>query len=408
MSDDRKRKELSSSPEINQEKEKLLRNTATPPEHHVSVQLLDAAEQVTTPTKSPSSLDLLSKCKLFEVNTSPKAKRKLDCEFLYECIIGLELRVFKQEAEVSALKLELEKKDQRIAHLNEEVITDLKDRLHVLETAPPPPVSLSDEIISDLDARVQMLENPAPPAIFPAHEAVSVYSSEDVNFITHMKREVPKLSDDCAKNANDISDLKIKVSSPMLNGGDSEEQLSRMKEQMKNMRRKMHLEKDHSEQYSRREILRVTGVPQKPDEDTTQIMCQIAHSIGIQISPSDISVSHRNGKSLGSNPRPILVKFVRREVKNQILQRKKFTRNITHDPDGNAVKIFLDEALTSMRASVCKKLRTDRVDHYTRDGKVFLKTGENSYTVLDFPEDWVELDWSDKFKTDLGIYPKEQ
>ena len=464
MSDVRKRKETSSSPEINREKEKILINSASPPISHVSVQLLDSAKKLTTPTKSPTNLGLLTKCKLFEITTSPK--RTLDCELLYNVIIGLELRVFKQEEEVSALKQQLEQRDQRIEQVGDDVITELKERLHALETASPPRVSLSDEVISDLDARVQMLENGPPPAVF---------SSE---FITHAKRELPLLSEGLAKVEESISKMEEQLdhviedvenfnsqTAPPANavntdaaldglrqdtedklgkltndyqslndglarlvhevdkirtlptGGEvaglspnlySDEQLGSMNVQMKKIRRKMHLEKDQSEQYSRREILRVTGVPQKQDENTTELMCQIAHSIGVQISPSDISVSHRTGKSFGNNPRPFLVKFVRREVKNQIMQRKKFTRNITHDPDGNTVKIFLDEDLTRMRASVCKKLRGNRIDHYTRDGKVFIKTGENSYKVLDTPKDWEEvLDWTDQVKEEVGVYPKD-
>ena len=71
------------------------------------------------------------------------------------------------------------------------------------------------------------------------------------------------------------------------------------------------------------------------------------------------------------------------------------------------MRIFIDEDLTGLRARVCRKLREDEIHHHTRDGKVFLLVAENEYKVLDSPKDWDELDWSDEFKTLLGIYPKD-
>ena len=56
---------------------------------------------------------------------------------------------------------------------------------------------------------------------------------------------------------------------------------------------------------------------------------------------------------------------------------------------------------------MCKKLREDKVQHHTRDGKVFMSVGENEFKVLDSPTDWEELNWTDRVKTDIGIYPRD-
>ena len=143
--------------------------------------------------------------------------------------------------------------------------------------------------------------------------------------------------------------------------------------------------------------MRVTGVPFNQGENTNHIMIQIACSLGVHITDGDISVSHRSGRRVGSSPRPILCKFIRRDLKNQILANKKFARNIRTDPDGNPVKIYVDEDLTKMRAMVCKKLRHDRVPHYSRDGKVYIASAssESQYKVYDTPEDWEQLEWLD-------------
>ena len=173
--------------------------------------------------------------------------------------------------------------------------------------------------------------------------------------------------------------------------------------------RRRHLEWDQQEQYSRRDCVVVKGVPCKRDENTTDIVCRIAYSMGLTICPSDISVSHRVGRQVG-NTRPIICKFTRRDTKYLLMANRSAARHIKDDGEGNPVRIFIDENLTQMRARVCKKLREDKISHRVRDGKIHLTTtGENptTETVLDSPSDWEGLNWPDSVKMDLGIYPKD-
>jgi hypothetical protein len=184
-------------------------------------------------------------------------------------------------------------------------------------------------------------------------------------------------------------------------------ELNNVNHRAKHQQRRAHLEQDQRDQYSRREILRVSGVPYKQGENTTQIMIAIAIDLGVFITPADISVSHRSGRRGGRGPRPILCKFVRRDVKNLILANRKLASNIKTDRDGNPVRIFIDEDLTRMRANVVKKLRQDKVPHYTREGKVFIAnpSSETEYSMYDFPEDWEQLPWIESVKIDVGVYP---
>ena len=153
----------------------------------------------------------------------------------------------------------------------------------------------------------------------------------------------------------------------------------------------------------------MTGVPRNQGENTNQIMIAIACSLGVHITEADISVSHRSGKRGGRDPRPILCKFIRRDVKNRIMENKKLARHIRTDPYGNPVRIFVDEDLTRMRASVVKKLRQERVPYYTRDGKVFIANGDSdsNYSLYDSPEEWEKLPWSESVIIEVGVYPKD-
>ena len=380
------------------------------------------ANEVTTPVSPDTSKIISPKNPLFSdskmdiLSRMPESlkqvdRRNINCAFLYNLIIGQEVRLFKVEEENTQLK-----------KVHGEEISAMKLQLQ------------------NQEKDIELLRS---TSILPTQ----------VTFVHHMEREFPQLSEGCAtieqaiqklkvdmeKMCNDIENFKsVSVANPetvlteeeavVMSGSDTELMhvestsptdinLVDMKTQLENVtisskraHRRLHLEGEKRDQYSRREILRVTGVPYKQGEDTTQLIIRIANSLGVYITPNDISVSHRSGRRIGGNSRPILAKFVRRDIKNLILANKKLAGNIRTDDEGNPVRIFIDEELTSMRAKVCKKLRAEKTHHYTRDGKVFIATGSTPsgapvFKVFDMPQDWEALEWSDHIKTEIGINP---
>ena len=60
---------------------------------------------------------------------------------------------------------------------------------------------------------------------------------------------------------------------------------------------------DIAEQYSRRNILRISGVEEKADEVIDDIVLQIAEVCGVDLSLSDIDRSHRL-QVTPANPNP--------------------------------------------------------------------------------------------------------
>ena len=308
-------------------------------------------------------------------------------EYLFQLFSKLNDRVDSHDSEIQRLKAELIVKDTTISNLKADqncLCADIDRRLNVLH-----------EEIEGLRQTQNTVEfDIGDGEVLPALGA-------DTGFLRHAQRELPLLSDGLATTEGNIEQIKQDLL--QLSGG-----LKEMDQKMKKHVRLWHLESDQSVQYSMRDSVRVTGVPFKQGENTNQLMCRIACSIGVNISETDISVSHRSGRRGGSTPRPIIVKFARRDTKHQILNNKKFTRDITTDDDGNSVKIFIDEHLTSMRASFCRKLRQDKVPHYTRDGKIHINVGEqgDNWKVLDTPDDWEKLDIPVKVKQEIGIFPK--
>ena len=66
---------------------------------------------------------------------------------------------------------------------------------------------------------------------------------------------------------------------------------ARVKEELKQARQQI----NELEQYSRRSCLDITGVPEKPNENTTRIVLELAKAVGAEIDQGDIDVSRRVG-----------------------------------------------------------------------------------------------------------------
>ena len=102
------------------------------------------------------------------------------------------------------------------------------------------------------------------------------------------------------------------------------EELKALKDELRAAKTNMQINRfeiDRLEQYSRRDSVRVCGIAETDNENTRDIVVRVAKDMGVDISPNDISVSHRVGgprRGRSDKTRPILAKFVRRECKSQM------------------------------------------------------------------------------------------
>ena len=80
---------------------------------------------------------------------------------------------------------------------------------------------------------------------------------------------------------------------------------------------------DESEQYSRRNCVRISKIPERPDEDTDKLVRNIAETLNIHMSLSDIDRSHRICRS-GTKPhRDIIVKFAIYRARERLFMNRK-------------------------------------------------------------------------------------
>ena len=161
---------------------------------------------------------------------------------------------------------------------------------------------------------------------------------------------------------------------------------------------------DRLAQYSRRENVRLHGVPETADENTDDVVIGIAHDMGVDISRNDISVSHRLPKSRTMSERPIIVKFVRRNTKTALMTNKKTLRSIDRYRH-----TYVNDDLTPLRSRMLRTLKNDdevkRV--WTIDGIFHCIVVENNAEVkkrLETPDDLFKLGWSQEKMQDSGLF----
>jgi len=106
---------------------------------------------------------------------------------------------------------------------------------------------------------------------------------------------------------------------------------------------------DASEQYSRRNNVRIFGVPESvdPKESTDDIVLNLCKSLGADMSIQEIDRSHRTGKPGGRKPRPIIVKFTSYRARQKLYTQRRELKSCSGQEN-----IFINEDLTQYRAQL--------------------------------------------------------
>lgn len=140
----------------------------------------------------------------------------------------------------------------------------------------------------------------------------------------------------------------------------------------------LEMEMDRANQYSRRNSLRVSGIPEEKGENTDTLILNVANSLGANLT-EEIDRSHRVGKprppakpESATKPRDILVKFGTYRSRQKLYNRRSQLK-----AQGNS-NCFVNEDLTRMRSSLlfqCRRLKRKNsiLDSWSSDGTVLIK-----------------------------------
>lgn len=135
---------------------------------------------------------------------------------------------------------------------------------------------------------------------------------------------------------------------------------------------------DKMEQYSRRESVRIMGLPEGQDDKLEEQIINIINEdlkVETPITPSDIARLHRVGTKKPSLPRPVILKFASYRVRSAVMRNKQNLKQ------RSGPKLFFNEDLTQKRAKLLKDARDLKKkgkinDVWTKDGRIVLKRND--------------------------------
>ena len=147
-------------------------------------------------------------------------------------------------------------------------------------------------------------DSETPIHVLPQHinpnDIVQIASSLRALMLPEIKQVIRESMQDVTKTLKaeinklqkDMEDLQVEKADLCKTNDDLETRLSAVE-----------YENDSLEQYSRRNSLRISGIPEEPGENTDQRVIQLAGGLGVDINPEDIDRSHRIGKLEQDRPR---------------------------------------------------------------------------------------------------------
>lgn len=137
-----------------------------------------------------------------------------------------------------------------------------------------------------------------------------------------------------------------------------------------------------AEQYSRRNSLRISGIPEsalEAGESTDEIVLNLCKDLGANVNINEIDRSHRSGKPGGAKPRPILVKFISYRARQKLYQVRRELKEFK-----GREGVFVNEDLTKERSHVLfnarSLVRSSKLEGaWSQDGTVLVKIAAQNH-----------------------------
>ena len=190
---------------------------------------------------------------------------------------------------------------------------------------------------------------------------------------------------------NDVANLRDEVNIIRKEHDQNVEDIENLKtasdwryDQVKNIQ----FEQVRQEQYSRKSLFRIFGVPEEDGEKVEELAIKvIKDEIDIILKNEDLDIVHRTGRYRDDGkPRPILVKCMSHKSKAKVMKNKKKAKNVrVHEDLAFGVKVVLDELIERKH-----ELGLDSV--WTIDGIIRFKflRNERVYSISSY-DDYVKL-----------------
>lgn len=146
---------------------------------------------------------------------------------------------------------------------------------------------------------------------------------------------------------------------------------------------------DEMEQYSRSNMVEIHGVPTEENEDILNVVKKVGVALDMNIENSMVDICHRLGKKNDSKGPPgIVVKFVRRMDKEEMLRRRRVKRTLSTRHMGlpTDVPVYINEALSPARRRLYALARQEKRKRgykylWLRGGRILMRKEESARVV---------------------------
>ena len=230
---------------------------------------------------------------------------------------------------------------------------------------------MKDEFLNSVHKRIDILEG-------------KLFEKDEEN--DKLKKNISDLKKDIADKQDEIDERKAEN--------------IKLKEEIESMNINMESKMNDIEQYSRKNNIRISGLPEigiETAEATTYNVVQEMNKTfpDLDLQPGHIDIAHRMGKKQKNRHRQIIVKFNSRMKKDQILQKRKLLKG---------TDIFISEDLTPTNqlvlACIRRKMPDEVQQSWSKGGRLYYKLKSDLSTVIEVPykdfQTWISLPWPEK------------
>lgn len=173
--------------------------------------------------------------------------------------------------------------------------------------------NLRTELINDFESKLQVFQT---------------------NIIASFEKRINDLENKVESAENSLSEYKKKTD-------DSNAVIAQLRKEVNSV----HIMANHNEQYSRRWLVRAYGIAEEERENCTEKFVRMVND-QLKVTPplvsSDIEAAHRLFKQgRDGKPRPMIVRFMRRDVKFRVLKNRKDLKPTAYSINEDITKLNL-------------------------------------------------------------------
>ena len=213
--------------------------------------------------------------------------------------------------------------------------------------------------------------------------------------IKSLKKEVAELQKAHEFISEKYDDLTNDYKAALSNNKHNVQELKKLNKRTADLQNKSNEEElklDELEQYDRRQNLELVGVPHEENEDVTQIVLDLAGTIGVDLEEGDISIAHRlPQKRRSANPRAgqrksnpaIIVRFISRYKRNEMYENRFKAKEIDNFPVQDMTYLYINKNLTQRRKRLFWKTKQKAIELdysyiWSNNGQIYVRKDQDN------------------------------